>query len=80
MNRAVEVLVECIPSPLVFSHPVHPTSSPQRERRRYFCNIFGIYKRFAPLAGAFSSKMLHGHFFRKTAISRAEAKKKGRWV
>ncbi len=31
MNRAVEVLVECIPSPLVFSHPVHPSLHQQRK-------------------------------------------------
>ena len=40
MNRAVEVLVECIPSPLVFSHPVHLYSLPERKLRSViFCSI-----------------------------------------
>ena len=54
MNRAVAVLVECIPSPLDFSHPVHLTFLTLADRlsskKRAIFAKHATYKPYALLA------------------------------
>jgi hypothetical protein len=81
MNRAVEVLVECIPSPLGFSHPVHPIFSHERTP----CWLVSlavcvIYKPYAPLFGARPAKIEHWVFVQKTNNFRAAPMKKDSMV